>query len=149
MEPESLLELAARYREMLRQSVYLMRSLDAEGELSAAQVSTLNMLRSGPMRVSHIARNGGVRVPSATEQIIKLENAGLVTRGQDSQDARVVMVSLTPAGERTLDQANERRNAVLAALFAALTEQERAAIAEALPALNSLSRVLDGTSLQS
>ncbi|MCU1573220.1 MAG: ArsR family transcriptional regulator [Micrococcaceae bacterium] len=146
MESESLHELAARYREMLRQSVYLMRSLDAEGELSAGQVSTLNMLRSGPMRVSHIARNGGVRVPSATEQIIKLENAGLVTRGQDSQDARVVMVSLTPAGEQTLDQANERRNAVLAALFAALTEHERAAIAAALPALNSLSRVLDGTS---
>jgi DNA-binding MarR family transcriptional regulator len=146
MDHEDLLELAARYRETLRQSVYLMRSLDAEGELSAVQVSTLNMLQSGPMRVSHIARNGGVKVPSATEQIIKLENAGLVTRGQDSQDARVVMVSLTPAGQRTLDQANDRRNAVLAALFATLTEKERAAIAAALPALNSLNRVPDGTS---
>ena len=86
-----LLALAQDFREALRHSIYLVRRLDADGELSAAQLSTLKMLmdagpaaRSG-VRVGEIARNLGVKVPSATEQIIKLERAGLARREPDPE----------------------------------------------------------------
>ena len=87
----SLLVLAQDFREALRHSIYLVRRLNADGELSAAQLSTLKMLQdagsdSGAgrgMRVGDIARNLGVKVPSATEQIIKLERAGLARRESD------------------------------------------------------------------
>ena len=89
-----LLALAQDFREALRHSIYLVRRLDADGELSAAQFSTLKMLLDagnapGPtggshgVRVGEIARNLGVKVPSATEQIIKLERAGLARREPD------------------------------------------------------------------
>ncbi|MCZ2402163.1 winged helix DNA-binding protein [Paenarthrobacter sp. Z7-10] len=142
MKDDALLELAGRYRESLRHAVYLIRSLDAEGELSTAQVSTLNMVAEGPARVSDIARNSGIRVPSATEQIIRLEAARLVTRGPDAHDARVVLVSLTPKGREVLAGANNRRNKMLAAQLATLSAADREAITAAIPALNRLSIAL-------
>ena len=81
--PAALQALAQDFREALRHSVYLVRRLDADGELSAAQLSTLKMLLHEGVRVGEIARNLGVKVPSATEQIIKLEKAGLVRRDPD------------------------------------------------------------------
>lgn len=142
MSRDELRSLAARYRESLRHAVYLIRSLDADGELSTAQVSTLNMVADGPARVSDIARNGGVKVPSATEQIIRLEAAGLVARGQDDRDARVVLVSLTAAGREAVATANDRRNALLAGQLATLEEADREAIARAIPAMDKLNRSL-------
>ncbi len=142
MGKDELRSLAARYRESLRHAVYLIRSLDADGELSTAQVSTLNMVADGPARVSDIARNGGVKVPSATEQIIRLEAAGLLSRGQDARDARVVLVSVTVAGREAVATANDRRNALLAGHLATLTEADREAIARAIPAMDKLNRSL-------
>jgi DNA-binding MarR family transcriptional regulator len=142
MSGDELRSLAARYRESLRHAVYLIRSLDADGELSTAQVSTLNMVADGPARVSAIARNAGVKVPSATEQIIRLEAAGLLARGQDDRDARVVLVSLTAAGREAVTTANDRRNALLAGQLATLEEADREAIARAIPAMDKLNRSL-------
>ena len=112
--PAALQALAQDFREALRHSVYLVRRLDADGELSAAQLSTLKMLLHDGVRVGEIARNLGVKVPSATEQIIKLEKAGLVRRDPDPHDSRAVRVVLTTEGRAAVDSANERRNAVMA-----------------------------------
>lgn len=144
MENEELVGLAGRYREVLRHAVYLVRSLDADGELSTGQVSTLNMLADGDARVSDIARNSGIRVPSATEQIIKLESAGLVGRKPDHRDARVVLVNLTAAGREALAVANAARNAQIAGALAALSASERAAIDAAIPAIAKLNGALSG-----
>src|SRR6476620_8696923 len=112
-----LLALAGDFREALRHSIYLVRRLDADGELSAAQLSTLKMLLDGSgVRVGEIARNLGVKVPSATEQIIKLERAGLVRREADPADSRAVRVTLTREGHAAVGSANERRNAVMAGI---------------------------------
>jgi DNA-binding MarR family transcriptional regulator len=90
-----LVALAQDFREALRHSIYLVRRLDAGGDLSAAQLSTLKMLLDDGVRVGEIARNLGVKVPSATEQIIKLERAGLARRDADPDDSRAVRVTLT------------------------------------------------------
>lgn len=135
-------DLASRYRDILRQSVFIVRSMDAEGELSIGQVSTLNMLSSGPMRVGAIAANSGVRVPSATEQIIKLETARLVERMADPSDARVVLVAITATGRSKLREANTRRSASMARALETLSGEEQAAIANAIPALAKLNAAL-------
>ena len=64
---------------------------------------------AGGVRVGEIARNLGVKVPSATEQIIKLERAGLARREPDRDDSRAVRVTLTEAGLAAVASANERR----------------------------------------
>lgn len=135
-------ELASGFREALRQSVYFVRRLDADGDLSAAQLSTLKMLLGDGVRVGEIARNLGVRVPSATEQIIKLERAGLARREPDPADSRAVRVILTPEGRAAVESANQRRNAVMADILASLTEQDREALAAALPVIDKINAYL-------
>ena len=149
-----LLALAQDFREALRHSIYLVRRLDADGELSAAQLSTLKMLMdagrgsadggasAAGVRVGEIARNLGVKVPSATEQIIKLERAGLARREPDPDDSRAVRVRLTEAGRAAVESANERRNAVMAGILSSLPDDDRAALAAALPVISRINATL-------
>lgn len=141
-EQTELQALAQDFREALRHSVYLVRRLDADGDLSAAQLSTLKMLLDDGVRVGEIARNLGVKVPSATEQVIKLERAGLARREADPDDSRAVRVVLTPEGRAAVDSANGRRNAVMAGILAALTEDDRKALAAALPVIDKINSSL-------
>ncbi|MDN4643186.1 MarR family winged helix-turn-helix transcriptional regulator [Arthrobacter sp. PsM3] len=143
--------LAQDFREALRHSIYLVRRLDADGELSAAQLSTLKMLMDGAdaasgegsgARVGEIARNLGVRVPTATEQIIKLERAGLARREPDPNDSRAVRVTLTAAGRAAVESANERRNAVMAGILSSLSDGDRATLAAALPVIGKINATL-------
>jgi DNA-binding MarR family transcriptional regulator len=140
--PAALQALAQDFREALRHSVYLVRRLDADGELSAAQLSTLKMLLHNGVRVGEIARNLGVKVPSATEQIIKLEKAGLAHREPDPDDSRAVRVVLTGEGRAAVDSANERRNAVMAKILVTLSDIEREALAAALPVIEKINSTL-------
>jgi DNA-binding MarR family transcriptional regulator len=138
----ALRALAQDFRNALRHSVYLVRRLDADGDLSAAQLSTLKMLLENGVRVGEIARNLGVKVPSATEQVIKLEKAGLARREADPDDSRAVRVVLTAEGRSAVESADERRNAVMAGILAALSEPERQALAAALPVVEKINTTL-------
>lgn len=149
-----LLVLSRDFREALRHSIYLVRRLDADGELSAAQLSTLKMLLDSSedsaqdsagangVRVGEIARNLGVKVPSATEQIIKLERTGLVRREADPADSRAVRVKLTAEGHAAVESANTRRNAVMAGILGSLTDAERQALAAAIPVIGKINESL-------
>ena len=133
-----LLDLAQEFRESLRLGVYMFRRLDPEGDLTAAQLSLLSMISDGGLRVGDIAKNLGIKVPSATEQIIKLERSGLVTRQQDPDDSRAVQVVITVAGTSAVDFANQRRNAMVAELLQDLSNDEIEHLAAALPVIAKL-----------
>lgn len=137
--PDSrLTDLARDFREALRLGVYMFRRLDPEGELTAAQLSLLSMISDGGLRVGDIAKNLGIKVPSATEQIIKLERAGLVTRRPDPDDSRAVQVAITDAGTAAVESANQRRNAMVAELLQGLSAQEIEQLAAALPVISKI-----------
>ncbi|KNC19406.1 ArsR family transcriptional regulator [Arthrobacter sp. RIT-PI-e] len=133
-----LLDLAQSFRTTLRHAVYLSRSMNGEGRLSVVQLSTLSMAAEEPLRVSRIAANLGIRVPSATEQIIKLEQAGLVSRHPDPTDSRAVLVTLTDHGRTEWEAASRHRNERVAALLDQLGDDERATLAAALPIIEKL-----------
>ncbi|AJT41839.1 MarR family winged helix-turn-helix transcriptional regulator [Psychromicrobium lacuslunae] len=133
-----LLELAADFRSSLRQTVFLTRQLDAEAELSAAQLSVLTMLSNGGLRVSVIAANLGVKVPSATEAIKRLEADGLLSRSADPEDSRAVVVSLSESGRRIAEINNARRNHLMAELLGRLSAAEQQSLRAAIPAIAKL-----------
>ncbi|BCW08379.1 MarR family transcriptional regulator [Arthrobacter sp. NtRootA1] len=134
----NLTELAQQFRESLRLGVYMFRRLDPEGELTAAQLSLLSMISDGGLRVGDIAKNLGIKVPSATEQIIKLERAGLVTRQADPDDSRAVQVVITKAGTAAVESANQRRNAMVAGMLQELSTAEIEQLAAALPIISKI-----------
>jgi DNA-binding MarR family transcriptional regulator len=96
------------------------------------------MIYDGGLRVGDIARELGIKVPSATEQIIKLERAGLVSRQPDPDDSRAVQVVITPAGITAVDSANRRRNALVAKLLQELSGDELERLTAALPVIAKL-----------
>jgi DNA-binding MarR family transcriptional regulator len=131
-------ELAERFSRQLHDMVLLLRRVSADQPITAQQLSVLTSLQTGPRRMSELAAEHGVRMPTMTAQVNRLVRDGLVARGADDSDARVVTISLTPDGTRNLHTARSRSLDYLTECFAALSTQERAAIAAALPALDKL-----------
>ena len=56
----------------------------------------------GEARISDLAELDHCSQPTMTTQVRRLEDAGLVARTQDPDDARAVRIRITPEGQRTL-----------------------------------------------
>jgi DNA-binding MarR family transcriptional regulator len=108
-------------------------------ELSRTAASVLATLRdAGPRRITELAESEAVAQPTVTTLVGRLERDGLVERRSDPGDARAVLVHLMPAGRDRLDAMRAAREAVLETRLAALTQDERKALAAALPVLDKL-----------
>jgi DNA-binding MarR family transcriptional regulator len=115
-------------------------------ELSLTAESALATLeRTGPQRLTDLARGEGVTQPSMTSVVSQLGNLGLAERLPDLADGRVVRVAITEAGRRHLAVARRATASVFTAAIGQLTEPEAAALRAALPALRRL-RELAGES---
>lgn len=112
--------------------------MTAEQPVSAQQLGILGSLEAGPRRVTELAREHGVRAPTMTAHVSRLEEAEAVSRGVDTDDARVVTVGLTSRGRDLLAAGRAARTAFLAERLEALGESERAALAAALPVLSRI-----------
>lgn len=133
---------AAQRRDLvagLERLITLVRVLTPSGEISLTAASTLATLaRSRPHRLSDLATREGVTQPAMTQLVSRLERDGLAARHGSPGDRRVVLVHITPAGERLLARHRERRAAELADLLHGLSPEDQAALAAAPPALDRL-----------
>ncbi len=117
----------------------LFRSLTPPGELSLTAAATLATLdRMGPCRLTWLATREGVTQPAMTQLIARLQEAGLVGRAADPADGRVVQVRVTAEGKAVLARRRAARAGRLAGLLDRLTQDERDALAAALPAMDAL-----------
>ncbi len=132
--------LAAGLSRALRHVVLVMRRAMAGQPITGQQFAVLVSLVDGPRRMSELAEEHGVQLPTMTVLVNRLETPGLVVRAVDPADGRVRTVGLTEFGRARLDEARRIRYAYLTARLAELTPAERADIARALPALAKLGR---------
>lgn len=130
--------LADQINRGLRDLVLMLRRVSLGQSITTQQMAVMGSLEAGPRRMSDLAAEHGVRLPTMTRQIGRLLRDGLVVRGRNADDARVVTVELTPAGTERLLRARERRIDHLTERLMALSEDERETIAAALPALAKL-----------
>src|SRR4051812_7815635 len=108
-------------------------------ELSRTAASVLATLRDlGPQRITALAESEAIAQPTVTTLVGRLERDGLVRRAPDPDDARAVRVHLTGEGRERLAHMRAARAEALEARLAALSGDERAALAAALPALDKL-----------
>lgn len=134
---------------VLERLVALVRGLLPDGEMSLTAASTLRMLdRDGPHRISELAASQSVTQPAMTQLVTRLERDGHAERGGSAEDARVVLVGITPTGRDYLRRRREARALRLGELLDTLPATERARIVAAIPAftlLAGLSQVTDGS----
>jgi DNA-binding MarR family transcriptional regulator len=119
--------------------LYRLAGRAARREMSRTATSVLATLReSGPRRITDLAASEAVAQPTITTLVGRLERDGLVRRAPDPDDARAVRVHLTGEGRERLAHMRAARAEALEARLAALSGDERAALAAALPALDKL-----------
>jgi len=133
-------ELAQQMRDSIRTAVQMTRLLEYPGDLSTPQVSVLNTLSSGPVRIGDLAALGGVTQPGMSQLVSRLEGAGLVERTRSDEDARVTLVKITHEGRNALERVNRERNRVLGVHLERLSDEEVRRIRDGLSPLSSLAQ---------
>lgn len=95
-------------------------------DLTLPQFRVLSLLAQGADRPSRLAARLDVRRPTVTAVVDGLEARGLVARTAGDEDRRRVTHSLTPAGRRLLEAADQAADARLGAVAASLGGAEAA-----------------------
>jgi len=91
----------------------------------------------GPLAMSRVAELLGSGLPTATGLVSRMEERGLVVRTHDTEDRRVVTVSLTEAGMEELRELNSARRARMAAALARLSVPEQTRLLAGIRTLRS------------
>lgn len=139
MTEAELTEVTVRLQVALARLVRLLRR-EAPTALGPGSLSTLATLAAeGPLRAGDLALREGVRPPTMTRIVGMLEDAGYVARTADPADGRAFLVQVTPTGAELVAGTKSARAVLLQTQLQALTPQQRAALAAALPALEALS----------
>jgi DNA-binding MarR family transcriptional regulator len=137
-QPTETVAIANRLRLSATRLARRLRQ-ESDAGLSPSQLSALAAIdRHGPLTLGALAEQERVAPASVTKVVAKLEGERLVARRTDDRDRRVVWVSLTPAGDARLTRIRQRRNAWLAARLAALGDEQRRQVADALDVLDAL-----------
>ncbi|WP_063838261.1 MarR family winged helix-turn-helix transcriptional regulator [Saccharothrix sp. ST-888] len=120
-----------------------LRSGLAAPRLRGAQVELLRLVSARPgIRVSAAAEELFLADNSVSTLVNQLVRAGLLGREPDPLDRRAALLYVTPSAVERLRAWDARRSALVRERFAALTEEDRAALAAALPALRRLTESL-------
>ena len=111
-------------------------SLGAAAEdTTIAQYRALVVLASrGPQRMVDLAGALDVTSSTAGRMCDRLLRKGLIRRHRARADRRAVQVSITAAGRQVVDQATERRRALIAGILGRLPAAQQLAVAGALQA---------------
>ena len=141
-QPVDRSRLADELGAALVEMAVLIRRAILPAQLSLTQARTLLNLHScGPQRVTSLAEDAQVSQPTMSALMMGMERLGWVRRdAAGGTDRRVVSVCLTGAGENVIRDLEAARSRALIADLDSLPEQDRAALAAALPALRGIIR---------
>jgi len=94
--------------------------------LTLGQMSLLAYLyENKKAKMSELAENAGVTMPTMTEMVNKLVSANILTREHDEKDRRTVWVYITKEAEKKVNLHIEERNKRISELIKCLTSQEK------------------------
>jgi len=93
--------------------------------LTALQYTALTVLERHPdLTAAHLARHSFVTSQSMADMVTALLDRGLIERHRDPADRRRLVIALTPAGERLLDELRPRVAALERRMLAPLSSSE-------------------------
>ena len=123
---------------IIRITQFLTRQMQQE-VLTPSQATVLTLLQDGrAWRLSDLASATGVRPPSMTELISRMERQGWLSKMDTVHDRRGVAVAITEEGRTLLQALNRRQIDLIAGRLARLCDEEKRIIEQALPVLDRL-----------
>jgi len=122
---------------LLRLARHLRREIHSIG-VTSGQVSLLVAIKKTPgITASALAEAERISAPAMSAQLGRLEGSRLIRRERGT-DRRRVGLFVTEEGDRVIRSVKKRRTAWLSSRLDRLTDDERAALDAALPALERL-----------
>ncbi|MEV0037578.1 MarR family winged helix-turn-helix transcriptional regulator [Streptomyces sp. NPDC056909] len=138
--PDSLADVLAGVQRMVRRR---LREGMTAPRLRGAQVELLRLVAARPgIRVSAAAKELYLAGNSVSTLVNQLSRAGYLRRETDPSDRRSALLLPTQAATSRVTDWEERRSELVREQVARLTDEERAALAAALPALRKLAQNL-------
>jgi DNA-binding MarR family transcriptional regulator len=111
--------------------------------LTPTRVSVLlHVVREGRLPLSELAETEGINPSMLSRVVADLAEAGLLERVSDERDRRAAWVKATAAGRRLAERMRRERTEALRTALDELSEDERAQLERALPALETLAEAL-------
>jgi DNA-binding MarR family transcriptional regulator len=129
-------QLARLLRPRLLRAGQAMRRDTQQLPVTIAQGAVLSLLRGGPLGVGELARAEGVRPPTMTQLVNRMEQLGWVARTGPA--VRGSRAEITELGRSIAAEVDARRTALIAARLRHLTASERDALLAALPVLDEI-----------
>ena len=137
--PRTAPTLAAELRIAVGRTARRIKAERGDADLADPQFNVLALLqRDGPMTPGRLAEIEHVQPPSMTRTVNCLVDVGLVAKSEHPTDGRLVVVSLTAAGQAEVAETRRRRDVWLTARLGELTADERATLAEAAELLRRI-----------
>ena len=139
MTPSTPEDIAARIRPAMTKLYVMYFRIAEQSDLTGPQLSIMARLKdNGPARISQIAREEGIRMPTASNALHQLEQRELVERIRYEQDRRGVRVRLTRLGVSELERVGEERTKYLAEMIGTLGDEDLARAGELVDIINKL-----------
>jgi DNA-binding MarR family transcriptional regulator len=141
-----VVRLAGDLRTEVGRLVYHLRAPATRSGITPTRLSALAALTRHPdgVRQGELADLMNISAPSMTRLVEIMEEAGWVERRRDPQDQRCLLLVLSPLGRTTIETVRDEAATQLSAELAELTDDERSALAAAVPVLRKLAdRQLD------
>ncbi len=129
---------------LLGRAARLTRLLMPSGahRLSRTEVGVLATLSEGSRRITQLAQTEALAQPTVTQLVDKLEGRGLVARARSGEDARVVMVEVTPVGTEVFEEVRAEIHASMRDALLHLPDDELTDLAHASETLGGLIETL-------
>jgi len=113
-------------------------SLEVHPHVTFAQLRALVIIGArGPMNLATLAEGLGVNPSNASRTCDRLVEHGYVDRSEHPDDRRNVALTLTPEGERALDDVMERRRAVLERVVRRMSGDDQLLLGRAMAAFSA------------
>jgi len=132
-------ELTSAIRLSLLRAARRIRQQKVHTEVTWSQLSALaTVFKLEPTTATAVAARERVQPPSMTKILATLESNGLIVRAPHPDDRRSATISLTPAGQKVLDDENRAREEWLADRLAGLSKTDRDLLRRVIPVLDRL-----------
>jgi DNA-binding MarR family transcriptional regulator len=131
-------ELASRLRLVIARASRRLRQ-EGGGSLSPSATAALATVdRHGPLTPSRLAELERIQRPTATRVVARLEEAGLLDRAADPDDARSSVLRVSARGRELLRRQRTRRTAFLARWLETLPSGQRKTLQDAAAILEGM-----------
>ncbi|MBU5261769.1 MarR family winged helix-turn-helix transcriptional regulator [Bacillus atrophaeus] len=102
----------------------MVESMEKQGVTPAQLFVLASLKKHGSCKISEIAERMEVKPSAVTLMVDRLEQKNLVVRKHDTEDRRVINISLTAEGDKKFEDILTGRKAILARYLSFLTAEE-------------------------